>query len=323
MANPARYPLCCLPTPVHALPRLSGSLGIEVYVKRDDLTGFAGGGNKGRKLEYLAGKVLDSGADTLVVCGSLQSNFVRSAGALCAVLGIRCLAVVMALPFEAEFGKPEPRLPTIGGNVELDQVFGVELENVPDGPWEDLFAAAAGAAERERAAGHRVYEVPIGGSGPLGAYGFACAAQELTGGFDHIVTPTSSGSTHAGLAWHFHGTPTQVHGIACDPEPDLHDDVVRLCGELDALVGGRKKIGPGDVLLHREWVGPGYGVPSEEGQSALLRLAREEGLLLDPVYSAKAMAGLIGLAARGALSGRVLFWHTGGLPVLCAPGAGG
>lgn len=322
MSLPARYPLCVLPTPMHPLPRLSHALGVEVWIKRDDLTGFVGGGNKGRKLEYLASHLLEVGADTMVVCGSLQSNFVRSAGGLCALLGIRCVAAVMSLPYDAEFGRPAGHPPEEGGNVELDRILGVRLEVVPDGPWEALFQAAADIAERERASGHTVYEVPIGGSSPLGAYGFVQAAAEAQESFDHIIVPTSSGSTHAGLAWHFHGSSTQVHGIACDPEPDLLDDVVRLCAGLDEMHGQVKRIESGGLLLHRDWVGSGYGVPSQAGQAALKRLAREEGVFLDPVYSAKAMSGLIGLATQGALSGRVLFWHTGGFPTVCAPGAG-
>ncbi|MCC6402689.1 MAG: D-cysteine desulfhydrase family protein [Fimbriimonadaceae bacterium] len=322
MAAPNRHPLCCLPTPLHPLRRLSRSLGAEIWIKRDDLTGFAGGGNKGRKLEYLAGSLLESGAHTMVVCGALQSNFVRCAGALAATLGIRCVAVVMVLPFEGEVGRPAGHPPQTGGNVELDRILSVELEVIPDGPWEALFEAASDAAQRERELGRSVFEIPIGGSSPLGAHGFVLAGEEVSEEFDHIVVPTSSGSTHAGLAWHFHGSQTQVHGIACDPEPDLLDDVLRLCSGLDELHGIGKQIRANDLRLHPDWVGPGYGIPSELGQTALRRLAREEGVFLDPIYSAKAMSGLVGLAERGELAGRVLFWHTGGFATVCAPGAG-
>jgi 1-aminocyclopropane-1-carboxylate deaminase/D-cysteine desulfhydrase-like pyridoxal-dependent ACC family enzyme len=294
---------------------------MDVWIKRDDLTGFAGGGNKGRKLEYLAGAVLEAGADTVVVCGSAQSNFVRQAGALCAVLGVRCVAVVMGLPFEAGFGKPPGAPPPSGGNVELGALVGVEARPVPDGPWEDLFAAAAEAAREERAQGRAVYEVPVGGSTPLGAYGFVQAAAEVRGAYDVVVVPTSSGSTHAGLAWALAGTGTRVVGVACDPEEDLLDDLARLCEGLDGLLGGPGLWREGGFELDRRWYGAGYGVPSPAGHEAQLLLARAEGVFLDPVYSAKAMAGLLGMAREGSVGGKVLFWHTGGLPAACAPGA--
>jgi D-cysteine desulfhydrase/L-cysteate sulfo-lyase len=313
--------LCCLPTPVHRLERLGRSTGLDLWIKRDDLTGFAGGGNKGRKLEYIAPAVLESGADTVVACGSLQSNFVRQLGALCAVLGLRLVAVVMALPFEPPFGRPSGEVAAEGGNAELDALFGVEVQVEPDGTWDELFAAASARAGRERAAGRKVFEVPIGGSMALGAYGFAAAAAEVGEGFDSVVVPTSSGSTHAGLAWGFAGSATRVVGVSCDPEPDVLDEVARMCAELDGLAGVSKGVRPETLELDRSHVGAGYGVPSPEGYAAQLRVAREEGIVLDPVYSAKAMAGLISLAAEGALSGRVLFWHTGGLPAACAPRA--
>lgn len=306
---------------MHRLASVSQATGRDVWIKRDDLTGFAGGGNKGRKLEYIASFLVESRADTVVTSGALQSNFVRQLGGLCAMLGIRCVAVVMRLPYEEPYGKPCGAPPADGGNVELDRLFGVELELVEDGTWDELFDRAAARVEHERAAGRNVYAVPVGGSTVLGALGFVHAAREVEPGFDDVVVATSSGSTHAGLAWGFAGSAVRVHGIACDPEPDIGDDVARLCGELDRLLCERRSPGRGGILLHHEYVGPGYGVPSEAGEAAQRRLAREEGIVLDPVYSAKAMAGLLGLAERGELGERVLFWHTGGLPGACSPGA--
>ncbi|MCW5938483.1 MAG: pyridoxal-phosphate dependent enzyme [Fimbriimonadaceae bacterium] len=313
-----RIRLCQLPTPVHQLHRLSQELDIDLWIKRDDLTGFAGGGNKGRKLEYLMAQALKQNAEVIVTCGSRQSNFVRQLGGACAVLGLRCVAAVMRLPYEGPLGKPAAPCPAEGGNVVLDDLFGVELYLYDDGPWEDLFGHASDLAARERENGRSVFEVPIGGSSPLGAFAFAEAACEVETDFDAIVVPTSSGSTHAGLAWAFHGTSTKVFGIACDPEQDLLDDVCRLAGGIDELTGTKKGLLLQDLSLNREYVGEGYGVASRAGIEAQRLMARREAILLDPVYSAKAFSGLLGLARSGELGGKTLFWHTGGFPSLFA-----
>ncbi|MBS1723243.1 MAG: pyridoxal-phosphate dependent enzyme [Armatimonadetes bacterium] len=313
-----RIPLCCLPTPCHPLPRLSEDLGLDIWIKRDDLTGFAGGGNKGRKLEYLMADILDSSATHVVTCGSRQSNFVRQLGAACAVHNIRCSAAVMSLPFDKGLGRPQGSPPREGGNVILDELFGVDLHEFSDGDWLDLYAEADKIADNLRSKGEVVKVVPIGGSSPLGAYSFTQAAVEVGEGWDHVVTPTSSGSTHAGLAWAFHGSRTKVVGIACDPEEDLLDDLKRLTDGIDAIAGFKKGLGRLDFNLRRDWVGAGYNISSEEGAAAASMAAGREGLILDPVYSAKAFAGLLGMARSGELSGKVLFWHTGGLPTLFA-----
>ncbi len=312
---PERFPLLCLPTPCHALPRLSADLGIDLWIKRDDLTGFAMGGNKGRKLEYLIHDALKSGADIVTTCGSTQSNFVRQLAAACAVAGIRCAAALMDGPYEPGYQEPHPK-PCRGGNLILDELFGLEIDHHPDGPWEELFARSTALAERHRRAGEQVYEIPIGGSSPLGAYGFVQAASEIPETFDFVVTATSSGSTHAGLAYGLAGAPTRVIGISCDPEPEIRDDLVRLSRGLDELLGSHRATA--DFDLRFDYVGPGYGWPSEAGEAAMTRMARQEGIVLDPVYSAKAFSGLIDLTKRGEISGRVLFWHTGGMPALFA-----
>jgi 1-aminocyclopropane-1-carboxylate deaminase/D-cysteine desulfhydrase-like pyridoxal-dependent ACC family enzyme len=169
---PKRIPLIQRPTPLHRLDRMSAELGIDLWIKRDDLTGFAFGGNKGRKLEFLMGEAVAVGADAVVTCGASQSNFVRQLGAACSRLGIRCVAVVMDLPFEPEYGKPEGApLRDDGGNLLLDDVLGVELRRHPDGAWEELFDQTEEAAKELETQGRKVYRVPIGGSSPLGAYG--------------------------------------------------------------------------------------------------------------------------------------------------------
>jgi D-cysteine desulfhydrase family pyridoxal phosphate-dependent enzyme len=320
MSSPDRFPLVCLPTPTHPLPRVSSDLGLDVWIKRDDLTGLAMGGNKGRKVEYLIADALARGATTVVTCGSAQSNYIRQLGAACAVAGLRCAAAVMTLPFEGTIGQPSGPRASQGGNVLLNELLGVEVHRREDGPWEELFFAAESLADRLRSAGEIVYETPIGGSSVLGAFAFVRAADELRGlpHFDAVVIPTSSGSTHAGLAYALHGGPTQVIGVACDPEPDLADDLARLVGDLDAFTGLGRDIAADYLDVRFDYVGPGYGVPSEAGRRALTYLARREGILLDPIYSAKAFSGLLDMAERGMLRGRVLFWHTGGAPSLFA-----
>lgn len=322
MSDPRREPLIQSPTPVHRLDKMSAELGVDLWVKRDDLTGFALGGNKGRKLEYLIAAALDSGAEAVVSCGSTQSNFVRQLGGACARFGLKCGAAVMDKPYDGPAGKPpDLHLPNDGGNLLADEILGVDVHRFPDGTWEELYDHAEAVAAAYEAEGLRVYRIPIGGSSPLGAYGFFKAAEELdaqTGAFDQIVVSSSSGSTHSGLTYAYHGRPTRVIGISADPEPGLTEEFAELCAGLDTLIGQNRQVRPEDFDLRLDWVGLGYAVPSEEGNAAIVRMARAEGIFLDPVYSGKAFAGLIDLAARGELPGRTMFWHTGGSPSLFA-----
>lgn len=315
--------LICSPTPLHRLDRLSEDLGLDLWIKRDDLTGFAGGGNKGRKIEFLIQQAILKRADTVVCQGAMQSNFVRQLGAACAMVGIECHAVVMELPYYAAAGKPNGKELVLGGNLILDQLFGVQMHVVPDGDWEELDSHTDEMANRLSNAGKSVYKVATGGSSALGAYSFVLAGQEIDeagGRFDFLVTPSSSGSTHAGLAYHFFGSMTKVIGINADPDPDdeLAHNIVELCADVDTLLAQNKSLARPDIDLRMEFCGEAYGVPSAEGSLAIERFARREGIILDPVYTGKAAAGLLELAGRGELSGRVLFWHTGGLPTLFA-----
>ena len=312
-----KVPLCLLPTPLHRLDRMSAELGVDLWIKRDDLTGFAMGGNKGRKLEYLLADALAEEAEVVVTCGAIQSNFVRQLGAACAVAGLRCVAATMDLPFE-DAPAEGPRLRGDAGNAVLDGILGVELRRFPDDAWEVLYGHMDVLAEVEEAAGRRVYRVPIGGSSPLGAAAFYEAAREIPEGFDWIVTASSSGSTQTGLAYAYRDSRTKVLGIASDPEPDLAFDFAALGDAMADLLGLAARLAPRDFRLDLGFVGPGYGVPSPEGDAAIRRLARTEGIFLDPIYSGKAFAALLALAAQRAIGGRVLFWHTGGLPTLFA-----
>lgn len=312
--------MCCLPTPCHRLPRLSEELEVDLWIKRDDLTGFAMGGNKGRKLEFLMAEAVAQGADAVVTCGSAQSNFVRQLGAACSVLGMECHAAVMALPYSAIHGRPAHRGSTMGGNVLLGEWLDVQLHLYPDDDWEVLYTHAETIALELEESGLIVYRIPVGGSSPLGAYAFVRATEELGESFDVVVTPCSSGSTHTGLAYGLEGP--RVIGVACDPEPEILDDLRTLLEGLHALIGehdrGRLRTRLPELEFRLEWAGEAYGVPSPEGMAALELLAQTEGIFLDPIYSAKAFAGLLAMIRSGEVGGRVLFWHTGGLPAVFA-----
>jgi 1-aminocyclopropane-1-carboxylate deaminase/D-cysteine desulfhydrase-like pyridoxal-dependent ACC family enzyme len=295
---------------------MSRELGIDLWIKRDDLTGFAMGGNKGRKLEYLMADVVASGAEVVVTCGASQSNFIRQLGAACSVLGLKCAAAVMEMPFDVN--SPPHRPATHGGNLLLGDILGIDFRSYPDGTWEELYDHTERLALEVESGGKSVYRIPVGGSSPLGAYAFYEAAKEIDQEFDAIVFASSSGSTHTGLAFAYSERTTRVLGIACDPEPEIAHDFALLALGLKELVPDGPNLTAEDYDLDFSFVGPGYGVPSEAGNNAIERLAKTEGVFLDPIYSGKAFAGLVDLAKRGVLTGKVLFWHTGGLPALFA-----
>lgn len=316
---PPKVPLILAPTPLHKLHGASADLGLDLWMKRDDLTAFAMGGNKGRKLEFLIADAIAKNADVVVTCGSAQSNFIRQLGAACAMYGLGCAAATMALPYDSAAGKPARSHPEGGGNVVLDEILGVDLRMHDDDDWEVLYAEAEDLAREYEAKGKTVYRIPVGGSSGLGAYAFYMAAQELSGErFDCIVFPSSSGSTQTGLAYFFDGSETQILGMACDPEPEIAHDFVKIGEELAPLISAPRVLAFEDFQLNFDFVGEGYGIPSAEGRHALEYLARREGIFLDPIYTAKAFAGLMRLAETKAIEGRILFWHTGGTPALFA-----
>jgi len=307
---------------VHPLPNLSSELGVDLWIKRDDLTGFALGGNKARKLEYLAPAIRTSGATHVVTCGSLQSNFVRQMGGLGLLEGFHVTAVVMEMPYEGDAKPSGLSVGALGGNTAIDEVMGVNLILIPDGTWDELALAAHKEAERLRASGLKVYEVPVGGSVPQGVYGFLKAGEglerQVDEPFDSVVTASSSGSTQTGLAMWFKGTDTRVIGIACDPEPELPHDLAALSAQLCTLLDWGEALKAEDLEFLLDWVGPGYNIPSKAGAEAMETLMRKEGILLDPIYSGKAFAGLLDLIKSGTIGGRICFWHTGGIPTLFA-----
>ncbi len=314
-----RYPFICLPTSLHRLDRLSDILGVDLWIKRDDLTGFALGGNKGRKVENLIAAAIDANATVVVTCGAMQSNFIRQLGAACSVAGIRCVAAVMSMPFEGEHPM-QAGIGDVGGNVLLGELVGVEPRVWADGTWDELYEHTEEVAKELEAAGEVVYRIPVGGSAPISAFAFTMAGQEVTdqaGQFDAIVFASSSGSTQVGLATYFFGTGTRVIGIACDPEPELVKDFAKLSDGLVELTGGNA-LAPSDFEFVLGYVGDGYGIPSAKSHAAIELMARKEGIFLDPIYTGKAFAGLMDLVKKGEISGRILFWHTGGVPALFA-----
>lgn len=307
------FPLLLGPTPLQELPRFSAWLdaGIAVWIKRDDLTPYALGGNKLRKLTYLVADALDKGATDLVTTGAAQSNHCRQTAAAAARAGLGCHLVLR--------GRPEDRP---GGNVLLDHLFGATLY------WagaEDTTAAMAALVAGLEAAGRRPYAIPLGGSTPLGAVGYAFAWLELAEQaraagvtFADVVFATSSGGTQAGLAVGAAATgfTGRLHGISVDRSAAVLETITGPLTAATAALLGREKAH--SVVIHDAYLGAGYGVMAAAEREAILALARCEGILADPVYTGRALAGLIDLARRGELRSPVLFWHTGGAPALFA-----
>jgi D-cysteine desulfhydrase family pyridoxal phosphate-dependent enzyme len=316
--SPASLPAVSLApfsTPIQELPRLRAALGggPRLLVKRDDAIAFAFGGNKVRKLALVAADALAGHADTLITCGGIQSNHARVTACTAARLGLRCVLVVNG---------ERPSRPT--GNALLDALAGADIRYVASR--DDRAAAMDEAAEEIRRKGGRPYVIPLGASTPLGAAAFVDAAKEMLAQVaapDVIVHASSSGGTQAGLVagCALAGAPTRVIGISADdPAPALQDQVRLLISGLPPLLGVRPEtLASARIEVDDGWVGGGYGVPTAESKEAIDLTARTEGLFLDPTYTAKAMAGLIGRVRSGELADQtVLFWHTGGQPALFA-----
>lgn len=314
----ARFPrvrLAHLPTPLEPLPRLSEALGVDLWIKRDDCTGLAGGGNKTRKLEFLLGAAFAADADTLVTQGAVQSNHVRQTAAAAAAHGLACEVIL-----EERTGSKAADY--VGnGNVLLDKLLGARLRTVPGGT--DMAAELEKTAEEVRGRGGRPYVIPGGGSNPIGALGYAdCAreivvqADELDLKIDRIVTATGSAGTHAGLVAGLAvmGADVPVLGIGVRAPKDRQEtSVLKLAEETAALLGQAGRVTREMVVADCDYVGEGYGLIDQGVIDALTLAARTDGIVLDPVYSGKAMKGLIALARAGSFQGEmVVFLHTGG-----------
>jgi D-cysteine desulfhydrase family pyridoxal phosphate-dependent enzyme len=303
-----------LPTPVEELSRLSAALGgPRLLVKRDDATGLAFGGNKTRKLEFLVAAAQADGARTLITAGAAQSNHCRQTAAAAARFGLACVLVLVG----------DPDLPPTG-NLLLDRQFGAEIVWTSRA---DRDADLQAVFDREWAAGKRPYLVPYGGSSPTGAAGYAFAMRELESldtPPDCIVFASSSGGTQAGMLvgarlFDYRG---RILGISIDERAgDLQARVADLATQTADLLAAAYTFAPEDVEVNDDYLGGGYGVMDAPEVEAIQLFAAHEGLLLDPVYTGRAAAGLIDLIRRGDFHRRetVLFWHTGGGPALFAP----
>ena len=318
----ARVTLCHQPTPIEPMTRLGAELGgPNLFIKRDDCTGLATGGNKTRKLEFLVGDAIAQNADMLVTQGAVQSNHVRQTAAAACKTGMKCHAL---LEHRIENASQEYEQ---SGNVFLDKMFGATLEYRPSGL--DMNAEAEAVADKFRAEGHRPYFIPGGGSNPIGALGYAsCAAeiaqQEQESGirFDWLVMGTGSTGTQAGLVAGFQasGRELPVMGVSVRQPRDRQIAAVHklTAATLEILDAGT--IPASKIHVDDGYVGDGYGIPADTTHEAISMTALSEGILLDPVYSAKGMAGLIGLVRQGFFkpSDNVLFLHTGGSSALFA-----
>jgi L-cysteate sulfo-lyase len=309
-----RIPFTSLPTPVDPLPRLSRLLGgPQLYIKRDDLTGLAGGGNKTRKLELLVADALAKDADTLITVGAVQSNHCRQTAAAAARTGLRCILVLRG---------HAPAEPV--GNLLLDHLLGAEIRWAGDRTREEVMDEVLA---NERAAGRNPYPIPLGGSNPLGASAYAAAVDELlcqtNEHFDRIVFASSSGGTHAGMAVGavLSGYRGQVLGISVDEElTALQKLVSEIANGIYRLLGVNRTMRPGDICANADYLGAGYAIMGPPEREAIELFARCEGIMVDPVYTGRAAAGLIDLIRRGTIGKdeTVLFWHTGGVPALWA-----
>jgi len=321
LARVPRLELVTSPTPLEPLAHLSRQLGRDIRVKRDDITPFALGGNKVRKLEYLAQDALAQGADVLVTAGAIQSNHVRQTAALAARLGLGCVALL-----ENPIGTADRNYLENGNRLLLD-LFGTEVQLVPNLDTADQLLAEA--AERLRAAGRTPYVVPIGGSNALGALGYVRAGLELAeqikaGGVrpSAVVLASGSAGTHAGLALALeHTLPgIRVVGVTVSrPDATQRPKVEGLLQRTAELLGVPVPTGL-RVELWDQYFAPRYGEPNAGTLGAIRQVASSEGLLLDPVYTGKAFAGLLDGLERRAFEGNgpVIFLHTGGSPALFA-----
>jgi L-cysteate sulfo-lyase len=313
--------LAHLPTPLEPLERLSRELGgPKIWVKRDDSTGLAGGGNKTRKLEFLLADALEGGADTVMTAGAVQSNHARQTAAACARFGLRCeLFLEEAAPGRGEsYGH--------SGNVLLDRILGAKVHILPGSS--DGETAMEERAEALRGEGRRPYTIPVGGSNGVGALGYVECARELFAQadgmglqIDAVVHASASHGTQAGLAVGLSviGAGARLIGVGVSGSSQrARANVERIAAATCERLGSRVRFA--EIEVDDRFVGEGYGIPTPEGLAAIRLLARLEGLLLDPVYTGKAVAGLVAMIREGRFGPdeNIVFLHTGGWPALFA-----
>ncbi|HCB0672529.1 TPA: D-cysteine desulfhydrase [Klebsiella quasipneumoniae subsp. similipneumoniae] len=321
LQNLTRFPrleLIGAPTPLEYLPRLSDHLGREIFIKRDDTTPLAMGGNKLRKLEFLAADALREGADTLITAGAIQSNHVCQTAAVAAKLGLHCVALL-----ENPIGTRAENYLSNGNRLLLD-LFNTQVEMCD--ALTDPAAQLDELATRIEAQGYRPYVIPVGGSNALGALGYVESALEIAQQCEDaveissVVVASGSAGTHAGLAVGLEQLMPQAELIGVTVSRAVADQLPKVVALQQAVANSLELQAKADIILWDDYFAPGYGTPNEEGMAAVKLLAQLEGILLDPVYTGKAMAGLIdGITQkRFKDEGPILFVHTGGAPALFA-----
>ncbi|PLM35426.1 D-cysteine desulfhydrase, partial [Klebsiella quasipneumoniae] len=313
LQNLTRFPrleLIGAPTPLEYLPRLSDHLGREIFIKRDDTTPLAMGGNKLRKLEFLAADALREGADTLITAGAIQSNHVRQTAAVAAKLGLHCVALL-----ENPIGTRAENYLSNGNRLLLD-LFNTQIEMCD--ALTDPAAQLDELATRIEAQGYRPYVIPVGGSNALGALGYVESALEIAQQCEDaveissVVVASGSAGTHAGLAVGLEQLMPQAELIGVTVSRAVADQLPKVVALQQAVANSLELQAKADIILWDDYFAPGYGTPNEEGMAAVKLLAQLEGILLDPVYTGKAMAGLIdGITQkRFKDEGPILFVHT-------------
>ncbi|PWC12507.1 1-aminocyclopropane-1-carboxylate deaminase/D-cysteine desulfhydrase [Brenneria corticis] len=314
-----RVALGFFPTPLEPLKNLGAALGIELEIKRDDYTGFGGGGNKVRKLEYLMADACRQGVNVVITTGGHQSNHARMVAAAARKFGMSPVLVLR--------GNPPDRYQ---GNLLLDKLFGAELEFLdPEGYFSQIADAMQAHADAAAARGRKAMIIPLGGATPLGALGYVRAVEEIASQLkargqqppEVIVAPTGSGGTLAGLyvGARQYWPRTKIVGISVSAKASwFQPRISAMAQECADLLEWPQRWEPENIWIEDDFVGAAYGVPSAGGINAIYRVAQAEGVLLDPVYTGKAMHGLIDLVERGKIApgARVLFVHCGGSPAL-------
>jgi D-cysteine desulfhydrase len=317
-----RTELAHLPTPLERLSRLTEALGgPELWIKRDDQTGLATGGNKARKLEFLIGAALAEGADCVITAGSTQSNHARQTAAAACKVGLEPHLVLYAQGGKA----PE----SVNGNVLIDELLGACIHWTEEhAPYVNTIAAVEAEL---RTSGRKPHVVPYGGSNALGVMGYVTAMRELATqldereqpGFDAHIFATSSGATHAGmiLGAKLAGVRGVIHGMSVDQKKSAFAPrIAELVRDGAALLSIDESVAPEDIIVDDAYLGGGYAVVGAPEKEAIHLLARTEGILVDPVYTGRALAGLIDRVRSGMFTSdqRILFWHTGGISALFA-----
>ncbi|WP_438436775.1 D-cysteine desulfhydrase [Kluyvera sichuanensis] len=321
LQNLTRFPrleLIGAPTPLEYLPRFSDYIGRDIFIKRDDVTPLAMGGNKLRKLEFLAADALREGADTLVTAGAIQSNHVRQTAAVAAKLGLHCVALL-----ENPMGTTAENYLSNGNRLLLD-LFNTQVEMCD--ALTDPNAQLAELATRLEAQGFRPYVIPVGGSNALGALGYVESALEIAQqceravSISSVVVASGSAGTHAGLAVGLEQVMPEAELIGVTVSRNVADQLPKVVTLQQEVARSLELTASAGITLWDDYFAPAYGIPNDDGLEAVKLLARLEGILLDPVYTGKAMAGLIdGInQKRFKDEGPILFIHTGGAPALFA-----